>query len=187
MSYEIVHTIGSTVYFVFFLLFLWVRRTPRINPGAGWWAVAMLFALAARLVMIALPNEGGAPFYSALNVLEKLCLVIGLVRFFEVPVRVRWLLLAALAVETWVFATWAAGLPGLLRSAGVALFNAGFLVHAAWIALSRRNVLAPLSLSLSLTALTSALLALHWASAFLTSTATRAGSRRVSCSARRWC
>ena len=35
MSYEIVHTIGSTVYFVFFLLFLWVRRTPRINPGAG--------------------------------------------------------------------------------------------------------------------------------------------------------
>ncbi|WP_211258140.1 hypothetical protein [Stenotrophomonas daejeonensis] len=49
MPYEIVHTIGSTVYFVFFLLFLWVRRTPRINSGAGWWATAMLFALASRL------------------------------------------------------------------------------------------------------------------------------------------
>ena len=74
MTYEIVHTIGSTVYFVFFLLFLWVRRTPRINAGAGWWALAMLFALVSRLVLVALLDDGQGSagivsLYSALNVL----------------------------------------------------------------------------------------------------------------------
>ena len=91
--------------------------------------------------------------------------MIGLVRFFEVPVRVRWLLLAAVAVEVWIFGSWAVGVPSLLHSAGVALFNASFLIHAAWIAWTRRKLLAPQLLSL--TALTSLLLALHWASAFL--------------------
>ncbi len=170
MPYEIVHAIGSTAYFVFFLLFLWVRRTPRINSGAGWWALAMLFALAARLLLATLPGGGnsGAAIvsaYNALNVLEKLCLVIGLVRFFEVPVRMRWLLLAALAVEVWIFICWAAGMPLLVRGAGVAAFNAGFLVLAGWIAWSRRAVLE--SWLLTLTALASVLLALHWASAFM--------------------
>lgn len=170
MPYEIVHTIGSTVYFVFFLLFLWVRHTPRINSGAGWWATAMLFALTSRLVLVALLDggEGGigvVSTYTALNVLEKLCLVIGLVRFFEVPVRMRWLVLAALVVEAWIFVAWAIGMPSLLRGAGVAAFNAGFLAYAGWIAWHRRDALDPWLLSL--TALTSALLALHWASAFL--------------------
>jgi len=169
MPYEIVHTIGSTVYFVFFLLFLWVRRTPRINPGAGWWAVAMLFALASRLVFIVLLDEyhgrtAIVSVYTALNVVEKSCLLIGLVRFFDVPLRLRDLLVATFAVEVWILAAWAWSFPPLLRGAGVALFNAGMLAAAAWIAWTRRDQLD--RRLLTITAVSSGLLALHWACAF---------------------
>lgn len=169
MPYGIVHTIGSTVYFVFFLLFLWVRRTPRINPGAGWWAGAMLFALASRLVF-AFPLDADhgrtalVSVYTALNVVEKSCLVIGLVRFFDLPVRLRDLLVATFAIEVWILAAWAWPFPPLLRGAGVALFNAGLLAGAAWIAWTRRDQLD--RRLLSVTAAASALLALHWATAF---------------------
>ncbi|MGB3392883.1 MAG: GGDEF domain-containing protein [Stenotrophomonas sp.] len=166
MPYEIVHTIGSTVYFVFFLLFLWVRRTPRINSGAGWWALAMLFLLAARLTFIVVPGDQGGygllvPVYSTLLVVEKFCLVMGLVRFFEVPVQQRRFWLALLLAEAWIVLAWASAMPPLLRDCGVALFSVVFQLYAAWIAWSRRQVLA--AWPLSIMALASVLLALHWA------------------------
>jgi len=166
MPYEIVHTIGSTVYFVFFLLFLWVRRTPRINPGAGWWAVAMLFALAARRALIvAFSDRGGhdaaVMVYASINLIEKFCLVMGLVRFFEVPARPRGFWIALLAIEAWIVLGWAGGMPPLLRDGGVALFNAVFQLYAGWVVWSRRRALAPPLLLV--TASASMLLALHWA------------------------
>src|SRR5690606_18505780 len=103
--------------------------------------------------------------YSALNVLEKACLVAGLVRFFNLPARPRALWGAVLAVEAWVLACWLADLGPLFRGAGVAAFNAGALACAAWIAYAKRAELStPL---MSITAAASALLVLHWASAFL--------------------
>ena len=166
MPYEIVHTIGSTVYFVFFLLFLWVRRTPRINPGAGWWAAAMAFALAARLVLVTVfgdqqGHDTAVAVYTAISAVAKFCLVVGLVRFFEVPVRLRGFWIALLAIEAWIVVAWSGGMSPLLRDGGVALFNAIFQLYAGWIVLSRRQVLAPRLLSV--TALASVLLALHWA------------------------
>lgn len=170
MPYEIVHTIGSTAYFVFVLLFLWIRRVPRINPGAGWWAAAMLFALAARLVLVALPGDEGVDrlavsLYSALNVVEKACLVTGLVRFFGLPMRLHGLWGAMFAVEAWVLLAWAIGAEPLLRSAVVAVFNTAALACAAWICYAKRNELAPGPMSVA--AVASALLALHWATAFV--------------------
>ena len=163
MPYEIVHTIGSTVYFVFFLLFLWVRRTPRINPGAGWWAAAMAFALAARLVLVTVfgdqqGHDTAVAVYTAISAVAKFCLMVGLVRFFEVPVRLRGFWIALLAIEAWIVVAWSGGMSPLLRDGGVALFNAIFQLYAGWIVLSRRQVLAPRLLSV--TALASVLLAL---------------------------
>lgn len=166
MPYEIVHTIGSTVYFVFFLLFLWVRRTPRINPGAGWWAVAMLFALGARLALVVVfddrsGHDAAVAVYASINVIEKFCLVMGLVRFFEVPARPRGFWIALLVIEAWIVLAWAGGISPLLRDGGVALFNAVFQIYAGWAVWSRRQLLAPRLLSI--TASASILLALHWA------------------------
>ncbi|HBN53561.1 MAG TPA: GGDEF domain-containing protein [Stenotrophomonas sp.] len=166
MPYEIVHTIGSTVYFVFFLLFLWVQRTPRINPGAGWWAVAMLFALAARLALVVVfddrsGHDAAVAVYASINVIEKFCLVMGLVRFFEVPARPLGFWIALLVIEAWIVLAWTGGISPLLRDGGVALFNAVFQVYAGWAVWSRRQLLAPRLLSI--TASASMLLALHWA------------------------
>jgi diguanylate cyclase (GGDEF)-like protein len=169
MAYEIVHTIGSTVYFVFFLLFLWICRVPRTNPGAGWWAAAMLFALSARLVFLFLLIERDASLtisaYAALNVLEKFCLVVGLVRFFGLPLRMHPLCVATLVVEIWIFLAWASEAPPLVRGLGVAAFNAGVLSYVAWVAYQKRGELD--SWLMSITALVSLLLALHWATVFV--------------------
>ncbi len=166
MSYETVHVIGSTVYFVFLLLFLWVSRVPRTNPGAGWWAAAMLFALCARLSFIVLLHHD-SPFtvsvYSALNIVEKLCLVMGLVRFFNVSTSTRWLWFALIVVEVWILLIGLGGFDPMFRSAAVAIFNAGILSFAAWVAFHKRAELSPRLMLV--TALSSGLLALHWATA----------------------
>lgn len=168
MSYEIVHTIGSTVYCVFLVLFLWMSRVPRTNPGAAWWSAAMLFALLARLAFLLLASHSDKQFtvsvYSALNAFEKLFLVIGLIRFFDLSVQLRWFLAATLAIEAWILATWIGELPSITRSVGLAVFNASFLVFAAWVTYQKRHALQP-HLMLVVSAI-SVLLALHWLTAF---------------------
>lgn len=168
MSHEIVHTIGSTIYFVFFLLFLWMRGIPRTNPGAGWWALAMLAALVSRLALVALldARDGSlaGSVYAALNVIEKLCLLIGLAQFLGVRLRLRWLYAAALAVEGWVVLTWWLQASPLVRGGGVALFNAAVLFQVAWLAHARRGKLA--SGWMEMVSLASVLLALHWIAAY---------------------
>lgn len=169
MSQEIVHTIGSTVYFIFFILFLWMSRVPRTNPGSGWWAMAMLFALSARLVLLTPLSESDTGFtaipYSALNVLEKLFLVIGLVRFFNLSVRLRWVLAVSVAIEVLIFGTWIFDAPPNIRGIGVIAFNAGLLAYVAWITFQKRNLLH--SHLLLVTSVASTLIALHWLTAFL--------------------
>jgi diguanylate cyclase len=169
VPHEIVHTIGSTIYFVLFALFLWVRRIPRANRGAGWWAAGMLFALLSRISAIALFNTGEAPaalsLYAALNVLEKACLLVGIARFTEWPLRLHRLLMATFLVEMWILSAWTFDAGPLLRGFGVAAFNASILGQVAWIAYSKRRELD--AWPMMLVSLVSLALALHWATAFI--------------------
>lgn len=168
MSYEIVHTIGSTVYFVVFVLFVWMSRVPRTNPGAGWWGLAMLFALLARLSFLVLASADNPQFtvsvYSALNAVEKLFLVVGLVRFLGLPVSLRGFVVATLAIEVWIGTVWCGGFPPMARSMGLALFNAVFLTFVAWVTYRKRHALsAPL---MCITSAASVLLTVHWLTGF---------------------
>lgn len=168
MPYQTVHATGSTIYFVFLLLFLWMSRVPRTNPGAGWWALAMLFALLARLIFLFLLPQHDASLvitvYWGLNVLEKLCLVVGLVRFFGVPVRLQWACIATVAVEGWVLASWLAGVAPLVRGLGVAAFNIGMLLYVALLAYRNQHLLQ--TGLLRVTTLSSLVLVGHWASVY---------------------
>ncbi|WP_213604849.1 GGDEF domain-containing protein [Pseudoxanthomonas japonensis] len=169
MPHEIVHTIGSTIYFVLFALFLWVRGIPRTNSGAGWWATAMLFALLSRICAIALFNNGevatALSLYAALNVLEKACLLIGIARFTQWPIRSSWLWIAIISVEAWIFLAWMFDGGELVRGFGVALFNASMLSLVAWIAYAKRSEVD--TKLMILVSVVSMMLALHWASAFI--------------------
>lgn len=169
MPYEIVHTIGSTVYLVFSVLFLWLSRVPRTNPGAGWWALATLLAFSARLVFLALISHPDTQLtltlYSALIVLEKLFMVAGLIRFFGLQVRLLWFLVVTLLVELWLLVTWLGDLPPLARSIVTALFNGGMLAYTAWVTWTRRQQLHPRLLLL--TSASSALLSVHWLLGFV--------------------
>ena len=93
MSYEIVHTFGFTVYFVFLLFFLWVSRFARTTSGAGWWAIAIGLALCARLALF-LPHaeqpDAAALLYAAFIVAEKPFALAGLARFLNLELRERW-------------------------------------------------------------------------------------------------
>lgn len=172
MPYEIIHTIGSTVYFVFCLLFLWVSRIPRTNPGAGWWSAAMLFALLARLSFLVLTSQEATRFtvtvYSSLNVIEKLFLVTGIVRFFDLPLRpavwLGWAGAVAVGAEVWLLIAWLADVSPLVRGLGVAVFNAASLAYVAWTTYRQRHVLQPQLMLVASAA--SAVLVLHWLTAF---------------------
>ena len=169
MPYEIVHTIGCTVYLVLFVLFLWMSRVPRTNPGAGWWALATLFAFLARLVFLALVSQPDTrltlTLYTALIAVEKLCMVAGLIRFFGLPVRLRWFAAATLALEVWVLITWLGDLPSIARSIASALFNSGLLAYVSWVTYTRRHQLHPQLLLV--TAVASGMLSLHWLFGFV--------------------
>lgn len=169
MPYEVVHTIGASVYFVLLLLFLWLRSIPRTNPGTGWWAAALAFALAARLVNLILPAvhipAPAVPGYALLNVLENFCLIAGLVRFFDLRLSLRWVGVATLVVEAWVLLSWAAGASLAQRGSLVVVDNVAVQLGLAWVVFRRRDELAPRWLTLA--AVAGVLLALHWALAFV--------------------
>lgn len=170
MPYEIVHTIGATIYAVFIILFIWMSRIPRTNPGSIWWAAAMFFALAARLSFFSLQlfhvdTQHIVAIYWALNILEKLFLVSGLIRFFGLPLRPKSLWISTLAVETWILVTWLLTKTAIIEGAGVAIFNAGMLCYVAWISYRKRYSFHPHLMTI--TSVSSILLALHWATAFI--------------------
>lgn len=167
MPYEIVHTFGTTVYFLFILLFLWTSRIPRTNSGAGWWALSMSCALLARLslfyFLFSEQTPLAVPIYIFFNVLEKPLLLIGVTRFLDLDIRQRWFWLAAGAAELWLLASILAGFPPLLRSMGYVPINAAFMFCMAWLTFRHRKVV-PGRLLLA-TAAASFALGLHWLTA----------------------
>jgi diguanylate cyclase (GGDEF)-like protein len=167
MPYEVVHTFGTTVYFLFILLFYWTSRIPRTNSGAGWWALSMTCALLARLSLFFFLADNSPPLavpvYIFLNVLEKPLLLIGVTRFLDLDIRQRWFWLAAAAAELWLAVALLAGLPPLLRALGYVPVNAGFMFCMAYLTFRHRTMVPGRLLGVAAAA--SFALALHWLSA----------------------
>lgn len=141
MSYEAVHTFGSTTYFIFMLLFIWAVKIPRTNPGAGWWALSIGCALLARLSLFLVLSSDDPrllPVYVALNLIEKPLLLTGLARFLNLNIRLRWAWAAALAGELWLLWALAAGLAPFLRASGYCTVNAILLAYAGRLILQNR-------------------------------------------------
>lgn len=169
LSTQIVHTIGTSIYFVVFILLFWFSRIPRANAAARWWARAILFALLSRLLLFILFSLEQEPLalllYGSFSVLEKACLAVGICRFFNLTTALRWFWAGALITELWLLITWLLHCPTLVLTAGLSAFNIACLLYVAGTAWRERQSLHRLMTALSAT---SSLLALHWLFAFPT-------------------
>lgn len=167
MTYEAIHTFGSTTYFIFMLLFFWASSIPRANPGSGWWTISISCALVARLsLFFFLPQESpllSTAVYVAFNVLEKPLLLTGLTRFLGLTHKLRWFWLTALAAEFWLVIALAAGFQPLVRASGYCTVNAGLLFYMGWISWQSRQDFPRWPVTIAATA--SFLLAAHWLAA----------------------
>jgi diguanylate cyclase (GGDEF)-like protein len=164
MSYEIVHTFGFTVYFVFLLFFLWISRFTKTSSGAGWWAISLAFALCGRLALfLMLPSSSVQPaafVYALFIVLEKPLLLTGITRFLNLDLQERWFWLAAAIAELWILLTCVANASPLMRGVGYSTVNTGLLLYVAYLAFRHRHDVP--GWALSVTSAASATLALHW-------------------------
>lgn len=171
MLYPIMHAVGSTVYFMLFLLFLCARLVPRTNPGITCWAFAALAACCARLAMLLLPTEtdaaSGLLWYGVFIALEKLLLLLGAFRFFGAVllpgggmITDRWLYSAVALLLGWIFAYGHLGLPRVIYDSGLAVFNMLALLLLA-LAVYRSRIRLPHWLKSGIVSV-AALLALHW-------------------------
>ncbi|WP_323025041.1 diguanylate cyclase domain-containing protein [Castellaniella sp.] len=164
MLFDIVHISGITLYFVFVILFWWMSRVPRTNPGAGWWACALLGAALARLLLFAL-DGAAAPraatlSYATFIALEKTLLVLGVIRFLKLGIGDRRVLWPAGLLAAWTGVAWLSAIPLWAYGIGLAAFNTAALAFIAACCLIRRRE-APGRL-IHVTALASGALALHW-------------------------
>ena len=164
MSNELVHAIGSTIYVVILLMFLWVGQIPRTNPGPGWWTLAIACALLARLLILVLPSFTSMHLaliaYLAVNMIEKPLLLIGMQRFFQLESRMGWIWIGAVLAGAWLFYCWAMDISSTLRGTVFCAFNAGYIFSIGWIAYRKRDE-APHRV-MWFVAMFSMLLALHW-------------------------
>ncbi len=169
MLFQIIHISGTTIYFVFFILLCWIGSVPRTNPGAGWWACAILAAAVSRTLLFALDGAGDPRatllLYGLFTSLEKTLLAIGVIRFLGLEAGERPVRHAAVLVGGWLAIAWLVPvLPLWTMRAALAVFNASLLAFVAVACLRRRPP--DTGPWLTIAALASGLLALHWATAF---------------------
>lgn len=169
MQFEIVHAFGAGVYCVFIVLFLLAAKIPRTNPGANWWAAAMCCALLARVSLFWLDSPGGHFFanvcYGSFVILEKVFLITGFVRFFDLKRRILPVCLAALVAGIWLL-TNGHDMPfPPIRSGLYATFNVFALGYLSWM-IVRENIDCP-PLIRRIMGVACVTLALHWASGAL--------------------
>ncbi|MGB3425549.1 MAG: GGDEF domain-containing protein [Castellaniella sp.] len=169
MFFQIVHISGTTVYCICAILLWWISRVPRTNPGAGWWAGAILAAAVSRALLFALDGAGDPRTvlfaYGLFSGLEKTLLALGIVRFLKLPAGERWVRTAAGLFGGGLVLAWLSpALPLWTLRAALAGFNLGMLAFVAIACL--RHCPTDTGPWLRVAAFFSGLLALHWATAF---------------------
>ncbi len=163
MLFQIVHSAGSAIYFVFSILLLLASQVPRTNPGCGWWAAAIFVAFVARLAFLSVQADDAALaklLYALLSITEKLLLLIGAARFFATVLSPRILLLMTLSMQLWLLSAHFYQYSSAVYSSGLALFNASCLLLFI-ISVLRGTVALHAGIKLTII-LTCALLMLHW-------------------------
>ncbi|GAA0366379.1 hypothetical protein GCM10009092_33400 [Bowmanella denitrificans] len=168
MLFQVVHTIGSSVYFVFFILFLWMSRIPRTNSGAIWWAAAIGCALLARLVLLVTQSVDSLwlplALYAFFNMLEKLLLYTGLLRFLNLSSSTAWFWYGFILIEALMLVSWGADWSIWLFRISFAAFNVTVLLNMTWRIYQYKSP--PAKSLLRICALICLLLAIHWASVY---------------------
>ncbi|WP_259780421.1 GGDEF domain-containing protein [Aestuariispira ectoiniformans] len=165
MLFQLIHTAGSTIYFVILIVLLLSRRIPRADSGAGWWSIAICFELAGRILLFIIQdNDNALLLYSTLNVLEKPFLLIGIIRFLKVDTPVASIWATAFAAECVMLLAWITDIPLPAYRVGYAMVNVAFLLAAAVISFRYRHRI-PNRIMVGV-AILSTLLALHWLSVY---------------------
>lgn len=168
MLLHIVHTSGSSIYFVLAILFIWLSQTPRARAGAGWWALALTCALIARITIPLTEPLEDTWFtliaYSLFNSFEKVLLLVGVIRFCGISIQTKWLWATWGALILLGISAWQYGISIWVYRAGFAAFNIGCLVGISLVAIKHRSIL-PKSM-MSAASLFSGLLSVHWVLAY---------------------
>ncbi|GLX78626.1 hypothetical protein tinsulaeT_19660 [Thalassotalea insulae] len=166
MVYQLVHTIGSTIYFTIFILFLWISQVSRTSPGAGWWALATAFALLARLSLLFTTSIQDSQLqlllYALFNMPEKACLLIGILKFLNSRQQLQLIISATVLCEALMLLFTSIDISIWFARILLIAVNISFLIICATICYHKRHQ-EPRKLLFVATIFTS-LLAVHWLS-----------------------
>jgi diguanylate cyclase len=142
--FDTVHIIGSTVYFVFAVLLAWLSRIPRTNPGASYWAVAILFGLCGRLTLLILGPLMESQFteivYASFIMLEKYFLLLGAFKFLNKSDYTRRYALFIIAGFLWIACYWFNVTDRIQFAFGFSFFNTSILFLFGVIAYRERHL-----------------------------------------------
>lgn len=164
--FDVVNIIGSSIYFVFFIFYLWISRIPKTRSGAGYWALAILCVLVARLLLMFVVEPLGASttesLYAFFIIVEKYLLVIGCIYFFREPLIFR----HYLSILMILCVLWSTVIPLIsdsfvLFSVAVTVFNIITLIWVAMIVYQHRHEFSENWMLVA--ALIAVMYALHWA------------------------
>jgi len=161
--FDTINIIGSTIYFVFVVLLIWLSRIPRTNPGARYWVAAIFFSLCGRLTLLAFGNlfaAQGEYLYAFCLVLEKYFLLLGALQFFDKAHFTRQLYLLTAVALVGVLVSALLNFNHLLFSLALGVFNGVMLSWLAFIAL--RDTDHEQKQLTQLIGATSFLLVIHW-------------------------
>lgn len=162
--FDTVNIIGATIYFVYAVLLTWLCSIPRTNPGAGWWATAIFCGFLARLSLLLLApwldERATELMYAGFIALEKVFLLIGAFKFFNLANYIRPHLLITAIAFLWLAMTWLGDFNRLTFSIGVAAFNSYALFFLALIAFQQRAEIP--NRILLFTSIISAIFGIHW-------------------------
>ncbi len=162
--FDTIHTIGSTVYFVLAVLLAWLSRTPRTNPGAGFWALAIFLGFCGRIALLALGpitnSQSTEIIYAGIIALEKYFLLLGAFKFLNREHYSRPFSLFILAGVMWIVCYWLNIIDRIQFAVGYGIFNSSILLLFAIIAYRERHLVShPILLA---TAIICFLFAGHW-------------------------